>query len=188
MASPTYTPPTPGNLIASVALPFSANIGVYLNYTAKIEGQVTARVSTSGTATANTYTKHEAYAVYGSTAVSGGALLVGTTSVAVSSTVGMATGQIIYIENEKVTISNIAGNVLILAAATLYAHALAAPIYLAERDPTYPGTQSMGGTARTTYAKTSYLSTGQWFFLLTNTDTGQGVIVELSAATIDGIV
>ncbi len=183
MASPTFTLNSVGNLLAAQSLAANANVAVLCDFTTKIEGQVTARVTTGGTSTALSYTKNEGYDIYGSTTLNGGVSAAGT-SIVVTSATGFAKGQKIVIENEVRTVSNVSGTTLTIDALQNN-HSNGVAIYLIEQTPTFAGIATMGGTASTTYIKTTYMSTGRYAFVLTNTDASNAVTCEITSATVD---
>lgn len=178
MAQPVYVAGAIGALLASQTLAASKNVAVLVDASTFIESQITARVTTGGTSTASTFTKNEGYAVYGSTTLSAQATATAT-SITVTSGTGFAKGQTIIVGNEKHVISNVSGVTLTIDA-IVATQANGSPVYLIESTPTYPGINSMGGTADTTYAKTTFMATGKWIFLLTNGDGAQSVTVELT--------
>lgn len=183
MAAPTYTPGAVGGLLTAVSLAASKNVAVFLDYSTKIEGQVSARVSTGGASTASTYTKHEGYFSYGATTITGSVVATGT-SIVVASATGIAIGAKIMVENEVRTISNVVGTTITIDALQNN-HSSGVAVYLMEDTPTYAGTNAMGGTINKTFARTTFLATGKWVFVLTNTDGANAVTAELTQDTID---
>lgn len=183
MAQPSFTAPTPANKLVHQLLLASTNIGVFLDLSTKIEGQVTARVSTSGAVTTGSYTKNEGYQVYGSTTLNGG-VSAGNRDLVVSASTGMASGTKLFVDTELRTVLGVNGlNIQIDALQS--AHSNGAAIYVVESQPSYPGTNSLGGTVNTSFSRTTFLPTGQWVFVLSNTDVTNKVAIELSLGTID---
>lgn len=178
MAQPVYSAGAIGGLLASQSLAGNKNVAAFIDASNLIEAQVTARVTTGGSSTASTYTKNEGYFVYGQTTLSAQASATATSITVVSAT-GIAVGQKIIVGNELHTVSAVSGATLTVDA-IVNTQANGSAVYLIESTPTYPGVSTMGGTASTTYVKTTFLATAKWIFLLTNTDGSNAVTVELT--------
>jgi hypothetical protein len=200
VAQPASTAGTVGNLISAVALASGGakNTAAFLDLSNIIEGAVTCEMITGGT-TVTKATVFSFFRVYAPNTGNAGSAPIhftsgasaAATSIAVSSKTGISVGQTIMLNQasgnagELVTVSAIAGTgpYTLTVSALQNAYSTNDYVYLVAQTASFSASPSSStGTwvANDDYSTTLSIPTGWWGVQALNTDTAQGVTVNVT--------
>jgi hypothetical protein len=178
MASPTFSPGSVGNLIASITLAPSKTVAAFLDLSTCVEGRVTCELVVGSTAP-TAPTTFGAYPVYAPPTTLTGSVSTGATSLAVATAAGIHPGQKICLQQasgsllgEIVSVSAISGTTLTVSA-TINSYSTSDDVYLITQTPTFavtPGPTQGNFSATTDYSTTMALGPGQWVVSPSNGD------------------